>query len=59
LGRIELVKLCLQNQGIDIDMGSEPNDITPLIAGCITNNYETVKLLIEAGAEVNKPSFTK
>ena len=40
-------------------MGSEPNEITPLIAGCMTNNYETVKLLIEAGAEVNKPSFTK
>lgn len=59
LGRIEIVKMCLKNQGIDMDMGSEPNEITPLIAGCMTNNYETVKLLIEAGAEVNKPSFIK
>jgi len=30
-----------------------------LIAGCITNNFEVVKLLVDSGAEVNKPSNSK
>ena len=56
LGRIELVKMCLSNSAIDIDYGSEPNDITALIAACMSSNFEIMKLLIETGSEVNKPS---
>jgi len=56
LGRIELVKMCLSNSAIDIDYGTEPNDITPLISACMSSNFEIMKLLIETGAEVNKPS---
>ena len=42
---------------IDIDMASSDIGHTPLTVACITGNYEILKLLIEKGAEVNKPTL--
>jgi len=42
---------------IDIDMASSDIGHTPLTVACLTGNYEIVKLLIEKGAEVNKPTY--
>jgi ankyrin repeat protein len=33
------------------------NKQTPLITACSGSNYEMVKLLLDAGAEVNKPNI--
>mmetsp|Transcript_17700 Transcript_17700/g.15517 ORF Transcript_17700/g.15517 Transcript_17700/m.15517 type:complete len:123 (+) Transcript_17700:27-395(+) len=57
LGRIEITKVLLENETIDINLASNFLQITPLIAACASGNYEIVKLLIENGAEVNKPNM--
>jgi ankyrin repeat protein len=56
LGRVEVAKLLLENETIDVNMGTKDMEITPLIAACASGNYEIVKLLIENGADVNKPN---
>lgn len=55
-GRTEIAKILLQNQHIDVDLETPTNRQTPLIAACGGANYEMVKLLLDAGAEVNKPN---
>lgn len=56
LARFDLVKMMLENNSLDIDQASESIGHTPLTVACITGNYEIVKLLVESGAEVNKPT---
>ena len=52
-----MVQLLLKNLTIDIDFATFGKGYTPLIVACLTGNFEIVQLLLEAGAEVNKPSF--
>lgn len=56
LGRIECVKLMLENPYIDIDIPSEDSGYTSLCVACLTGNYEIVKILLDAGAEPNLPN---
>ena len=56
LGRVEIAKLLLENETIDVNLPTKELEITPLIAACAGGNYEIVKQLIENGADVNKPN---
>lgn len=56
LGRIECVRLLLENPTVDIDLASEDSGYTPLCVACLTGNYEIVKMLLEKDAEVNLPN---
>ncbi len=56
-GRVEILRLILENISIDIDLASEGSGHTPLTIACATGNYEIVKLLIDHNAEVNKPTY--
>lgn len=56
LGKLEITKMILQNPTIDIDIASYPSGHTPLQLACTTGNYEIVDLLLEYGAEPNKPN---
>lgn len=56
LGRIEMVRLFMENESIDLDLESSEYGFTPLCIACITANYEILSILIEYGAEVNKPN---
>ena len=55
-GRNDIVKMLLENESIDIDMGSEEAGHTPLTISCMTGNYEILRILTSSGAEVNKPT---
>jgi len=56
LGRIDCVRLVLENPTADIDLPSEDSGYTPLCVACLTGNYEIVKMLLEKDAEVNLPN---
>jgi len=56
LGRIDCVRLILENPAADIDLPSEDSGYTPLCVACLTGNYEIVKMLLEKDAEVNLPN---
>ena len=56
LGRIECVRLLLENPGVDIDLPSEDSGYSPLCVACLTGNYEIVKMLLEKDSEVNLPN---
>jgi ankyrin repeat protein len=56
LGRIDCVRLILENPTCDIDLPSEDSGYTPLCVSCLTGNYEIVKMLLEKDAEVNLPN---
>lgn len=56
LGRIEIVKYMMENERLDLDMASQTIGHTPLTAACLTGNFEIMKLLVQEGAEVNKPT---
>ena len=56
LGRIECVKLMIENPYLDIDISSEDSGYTSLCVACLTGNYEIVKILLDAGAEPNLPN---
>ncbi len=58
LGRVDIVKLLSESPTIDLDMSSTNSyGLTPLTMSSITGNYEIMKLLLEKGAEVNKPTL--
>lgn len=42
---------------MDVDLETENNRQTPLITACLMGNYEIVRLLLLAKAEVNKPNL--
>lgn len=56
LGRVDIVKLLLTNPTIDIDFATEEVKHTPLTVACLSGNFEILKILLDAGAEVNKPT---
>lgn len=56
LGRIECVKLMLENPYLDIDISTEDSGYTSLCVACLTGNYEVVKILLDGGAETNLPN---
>jgi ankyrin repeat protein len=56
IGKTELAKLLMKHPMIDLDLHTPSNRQTPLIVACMGGNYEFVKLLLDAGAEVNKPN---
>lgn len=46
----------LKNKFIDVDLETPFDRQTPLGVACLGANYEMVKLLLDHGAEVNKPN---
>jgi len=46
----------LQSNTIDLDLETFNQGYTPLIISCFQGYYEISNLLLEVGAEVNKPS---
>jgi hypothetical protein len=46
--------ILLENDGIDVDQESYPENYTPLMVACFKGFYEIVKLLLERNANVNK-----
>ena len=57
LGRREIVEFLINTQYIDLNMQTIENGFTPLCAACVSGNYEIVRMLCEAGADVDKPNF--
>ena len=57
LGRREIVEFLINSPFIDINMQTIENGFTPLCAACVSGNYEIVRMLCEAGADVDKPNF--
>lgn len=58
LGRVDIVKLLLSNPRIDIDFSTSELRHTPLTVACLSGNFEILKILLDEGAEVNKPTQT-
>lgn len=52
-----MIRILLRNKAVDVDLETEQNRQTPLITACICGNYEIVRLLLLANAEVNKPNM--
>lgn len=59
LGRIDCVRLLLENDLIDPNLASEKCGFTPLGVACATANYEIMCLLIDHGADINKKTNFK
>ena len=53
-GKVEIVKLLLENETIDLDLPTKDSGFTAASIACATGNYEILRLLIENGADVNK-----
>ena len=58
LGRVEIVKLLMENEGIDPNIASKDLHLTPLIVACAAGNYEVVEVLIYNGADVNRTDIS-
>ncbi len=56
-GSLKVAKLLIESRGTPIDERNE-NDETPLMIASIKGYSEIAKLLIEKGADVNKPGWT-
>ncbi len=56
VGLKEIIKFLLRNKNIDVDQETSSNKQTALIVACMNGNYEIVRLLVMAFAEVNKPN---
>ena len=59
LGRIDCVKLLLENDLIDVNLASDKCGFTPLGVACATANYEIMCLIIDHGADINKKTSYK
>jgi ankyrin repeat protein len=55
-GLKEICRLFLTHPQIDVDFETEGNRQTPLLVACMCGNYEIMRLLTLANAEVNKPN---
>jgi len=55
LGRVEILKLLLENESLDLNLGSDELQLTPLSIACAAGNYEIMELLINNGVDVNQP----
>lgn len=53
LGRADIVQLMLQNPQLDLEMTTEENEYSALMASCMAGSLEVVTLLAENGADVN------
>ena len=53
LGRPEIVELLLKNTATDLELATEENEYTALMAACMGGCLEVVSLLAENGADVN------
>lgn len=56
LGLKEICRHLLRNKKIDVDLETANNKQTPLVVACMRGNYEIVRLLVLANAEINKPN---
>lgn len=56
-GSLKVARLLIESKGTPIDDRNE-NDETPLMIASIKGYVELAKLLIEKGADVNKPGWT-
>ncbi|KAM3132538.1 hypothetical protein pb186bvf_015351 [Paramecium bursaria] len=57
-GQLEVVKLLLQNEGIDINLATKSQELSPLKLACNNGYYEIAELLVQQGADVNQASHT-
>ena len=55
-GKLDIIKILLENEKIDIDYPTEYQNLTPLQIACQAGHYEILMLLIKAGSKINKPN---
>jgi len=53
-GKIEIVKLLLENDMTNIDIQTQTSGFTSTSIACATGNYEILRILVENGADINK-----
>lgn len=46
-GQVEIVKLLLQNEGIDINLTTKPQELSALKLACSNGYYEIAELLVQ------------
>ena len=56
-GNMDVVKILLENEEIDINFPTYSKNFTPLQISCKTGHYEIFCLLITAGANINTPNY--
>jgi ankyrin repeat protein len=54
LGRVEITKILMENESLDVDKGSNDLQLTPLSVACAAGNFEVIEILLNNGANVNK-----
>lgn len=55
-GQNEIVKLLLQNEGIDVNYTTRDQELSALKLACNNGYYEIAEMLVLQGADVNQPS---
>lgn len=53
-GKIEIILTLLNNEELNVNLGSKPENFSPLMVSIYKGYYEISKLLIENGADVNQ-----
>ncbi|CAD8134454.1 unnamed protein product [Paramecium pentaurelia] len=53
-GQLEIVKLLLQNEAIEVNMVSKPQELSALKLACSNGYYEIAELLVQQDANVNQ-----
>ena len=52
IGKIDIFLLLINNDGIDINQASEPENYSPLMISCFKGFYEIVRILLEKNANL-------